>query len=120
MRQTGFTRHVAVAVALGVLGTIALSSEAGAIQRITSTSMTCSAVQKAVKSSGAVLVQWISKKTGNRRYDRFVRNKSYCSLNEVTDTAYVPTSDRKSCRLYKCVPRSFKYDDDDFLLLRRR
>lgn len=120
MRQTGFTRHITIAVALGILGTTALWSEAGAISRIRSTSMTCSAVQQAVKRSGALLVLWRSKTTGNPRYDRFVRNKGYCSINEVTDYAYVPTSDRKSCRLRKCIPRSFLYDDDDFFLLRRR
>ena len=119
MRRTGFTWHVTIAVALGILGTTALWSEAGAISRITSTSMTCSAVQQAVKRNGALLVQWFSRTTGNRRYDRFVRNRNYCSVNEVTDYAYVPTSDRKSCRLRKCIPRSFKYDDDFFLLRRR-
>ena len=120
MRRTGFAQHIAIAAALAILGTAALWSEAGAVPRITSTSMTCSAVQQAVKRNGAVLVQWNSKRTGNRLYDRFVRNKGYCSVNEVTDYAYVPTSDRNSCRLRKCVPRSFKYDDDDFFMLRRR
>lgn len=118
MKTTRFTMLFAVAVGVGILAPTLVATDANAISRYTTTAMSCNAVKQAVKRDGAALLQWTSPRTGNRLYDRYVRNRSYCDVNEVAKRDFVPTSDRKSCGVRKCVPRSFIYDDDSLLLRR--
>jgi hypothetical protein len=104
------------AVCLGV-GLAILASEAQAISRYNPTTMSCGEVKSVVRREGAVILRWTSPR-GMPLYDRYVSDERFCRFNEETETAYVPSKDRKSCPVYECKPRSF--DDDDFWWLRRR
>ena len=99
------------------LGLCVLASEAQAISRYNPTTMSCGEVKSTVRREGAVILRWTSPR-GLPLYNRYVANERFCRFNEEAETAYVPSSDRKSCPVYECRQRSF--DDDDFLWLRRR
>lgn len=79
-----------------------LAAEAHAINRYTSTSMTCSKVQATISREGAAIMQYRSPRTGLPLYDRYVKNRLFCPGGQTTDWASIPTSDQKSCRVYRC------------------
>ena len=86
-----------------------LPASAHAIGRYVSTSMTCAKVQATISQQGAVILQHKSARTGNLLYDRYVKDRRYCSGGETTDWASVPTKDQKSCPVYRCEEIEF-YD----------
>jgi hypothetical protein len=79
-----------------------LASNAQAIERYMSTSMTCAAVKAAINQQGAVILQHRSKRTGVLLYDRYVKNRLFCPGGQTTEFASVPTTDRPSCNVYRC------------------
>ena len=81
---------------------VLLPASAQAISRYASTSMTCQKVQAMISQQGAVILQYKSARTGALLYDRYVRDRRFCSGGETTDWASVPTKDQKSCRVYRC------------------
>ena len=83
--------------------------EGHAIDRYTSTSMTCAAANATIASQGAAIMSHQSARTGNLIYDRYVRNRQFCQPNETTVRAWIPTSDRKSCPVYRC--REIQFSD---------
>ena len=89
-----------------------------AISRYNSQSMSCQAVQAAIRNEGAVILRYPSRRTPNMTlYDRYVLHDGFCMSTQFADDATVPTADRASCSVRKCVTRS---PDDDFFFLRRR
>jgi hypothetical protein len=78
------------------------AGEAHAISRYTSTSMTCSKVQATINREGAAIMQYRSPRTGLPLYDRYVKNRLFCPGGQTTDWSSIPTSDKKSCRVYRC------------------
>jgi hypothetical protein len=81
-----------------------LASEAHAISKYTTTSMNCAAIQAAVMSEGAVILQWRSARNpGLPLYGRYVANRRYCQPEQTAETAFVPARDAKSCLVRKCV-----------------
>ena len=54
--------------------------------------------------------------SGVQRYDRYVRDDSFCPTGQYAERAWVPTADVKSCMVYKCK----QIDRDDFFFFRRR
>ena len=82
---------------------------AGAIAKLTSTRMSCQAIQAAVVQAGAAIVGHQSTRVpGLPIYDRYVRNRLFCSGEEVTETKFVPALDTPYCPLYRCVPIEFE------------
>lgn len=58
----------------------------------------CNASRQLVFSQGAIVLG-----TGGYTYDRFVRDGSFCELNEYTSPAYVPSIDTPQCFVgYRC------------------
>ncbi len=93
---------------------VVVVSEAEAISRYNSTSMSCDRIKSTVRNEGAVILRW-SGRNGVLRYGRFVANGRFCSGGERAETSYVPSSDRKSCAVREC-----KYFDpyDDGMIFR--
>jgi len=81
-------------------------ADAQAINRYTSTSMTCSGVAAAINRDGAAIMRYTSK-SGALRYDRYVRNRNFCQPNETTQRAYIPTSDLSACPVNRCKEIEF-------------
>jgi hypothetical protein len=78
------------------------ATDAGAISRYMSTSMTCAAVQAKVAQEGAVILRHRSARTGILLYDRYVKNRLFCPVGQTTEWKSVPTTDRPACRVYRC------------------
>jgi hypothetical protein len=89
--------------ALAFAGCVSLlAGDAHAINRYTSTSMTCAKVQAIISREGAAIMQHRSPRTGLTLYDRYVKNRLFCPGGQTTDWTSIPTSDQKSCRVYRC------------------
>lgn len=93
-----------------------LAAEAQAASRYTSTSMSCAQTRGTIVNQGAAILQWRSPTSGVQRYDRYVRDDSFCPTGQYAERAWVPTADTQSCPVYKCK----QIDRDDFFLFRRR
>lgn len=91
--------------------------EAQAISRYNSTNMSCAEVQARVREEGAAILRYRSTRDPSLPlYGRYVSDRRFCSLEEVTETAFVPAADRRSCPVRKCV----QVETDDFFIFRRR
>jgi hypothetical protein len=84
-----------------------LTADAQAINRYTSTSMTCSKVKATISREGAAIMQYRSPRTGVPLYDRYVKNRLFCPGGQTTDRAYVPTSDLPACPVNRCEEIEF-------------
>ena len=58
----------------------------------TTLTMTCAAARGIVASQGAVVLR-----TGPTTYDRYVRDSSFCALQETARPAWVRTADVAQC-----------------------
>lgn len=98
-------------VVLAVAGLALLATEAHAISRYNSTSMSCDRIRATVRSEGAVILRWRGN-SGVQRYGRFVADGRFCESSTRAEISYVPSKDRKSCPVREC-----KYYDpyDDFI-----
>lgn len=81
-----------------------IAVEAQAVSRYNSTSMSCAQVQQAIRNEGEAILRWVSPTSGVQRYDRFVRDDSFCQVAFETKLTTVPAADTKSCRVYNCKP----------------
>lgn len=111
MKRTRITPYVVTAAVLAAFGVSLAAHDAQAISRYTSTSMSCSSVKATVKSQGAVILRWTSAQ-GNPRHGRYVASTGYCDPGERAVTAYVPSSDKKSCAVKTCK-HCDPFDKDD-------
>jgi len=103
-RSSGVSMKLIAAVAL----CLSLSAvEAHAINRYTSTSMTCSRVKAIISQEGAAIMRYRSPRTGITLYDRYVKNRLFCQAGETTDRTYIPTSDVPSCPVDRCKEIEF-------------
>ena len=63
-----------------------------------SRSMTCAQTRHEVLSRGAVVIYY-----GDDLYDRYVSSDRYCERDQVTEAAWIPTSDKSECFVgYTC------------------
>ncbi|MHA1158978.1 MAG: hypothetical protein ACTSP2_09605 [Alphaproteobacteria bacterium] len=84
-----------------VLGVVFAATQASAISRYNSKSMSCTAIQAAVLSEGAVILRW--KQPPNiQRYDRFVAHSGYCGPGEVAVPSSVPSAILPVCPVLEC------------------
>ncbi|MBE7185844.1 MAG: hypothetical protein INR68_15715 [Methylobacterium mesophilicum] len=96
----------------------ALPAEAFAIQRYQSTSLSCEQARAIIREEGAALLQWQSRRVRNLpRYERFVRNDSFCQSQEYAAPTVVPTADTEQCPVKRCEERLSI--GDDFFRFRR-
>lgn len=86
----------------------AFATSVQAQQRPFTPSLTCGQVQGIVFSNGAVVLG-----TGTYTYDRYVRDRTFCLINEYIEPAWVPTRDTPQCPVgYRCVTDPpFFFDD---------
>jgi hypothetical protein len=86
--------NVLVAAPLLILtGGAAFGQTAGTTQ-----AMSCNRAAAVVASRGAVVLH-----TGPTTYDRFVSGSGACAVNQLTEPAWVRTSDRAQCFIgYRC------------------
>lgn len=91
-------KWIAVAIPL-----LLLAGEAGAISRYDVGNMSCAKVHAILKSEGAAILRYRSKRTGIVLYDRYVRDRSWCQGSEITEYASVPTADDPSCGVKRCI-----------------
>ncbi|HMM63724.1 MAG: hypothetical protein WA975_11035 [Mesorhizobium sp.] len=90
-------------VVLLAAGLSLAAAEAQAISRHDPTRMSCGQVQATIAREGAVILRYQSRRTpGLPLYDRYVASGAYCDAGEVRAPAYVPSTDRNSCLVYKC------------------
>jgi hypothetical protein len=66
----------------------------------TTLSMTCAQARGIVASQGAVVLR-----TGPMTYDRYVRDGTFCQIQEFARPVWVRTADTPSARLEECAGR---------------
>lgn len=80
---------------------------AAAQTRPSTVSRPCAASQRDVQVNGAIVLG-----TGGYTYDRFVRDRNFCQVNEGLDPAFVPSMDRQACFIgYRCKSASSWFDE---------
>lgn len=84
---------------------------ANAISRYNTQTMQCDTVQSRVRSEGAAILRYKSKRTNMTLYDRYVAHGGYCDVDEYAKLEVVPAKDTNRCRVLKCMPRAFPFDD---------
>ncbi|SFK43521.1 hypothetical protein SAMN04488498_106149 [Mesorhizobium albiziae] len=91
---------------------------AHAITRYNSTSMRCDEVRATIRRDGAAIMRYRSQRNPSLQlYGRYVRDDRFCQQEEMAETVFIPSADRKSCPVYECKTFDF---DDDFPILRLR
>lgn len=87
----------------GIAGILFSTSTASAISRIETENKSCAYVQSRIAREGAAILRHSSKLIpGLTLFDRYVANRSFCIMGEVTESATVPTKDNKACPVLKC------------------
>lgn len=94
---------------LTAIAVAAFATQAQAISRYQTMSMSCDQVQEAVDADGAAILRWRSTRTpGLPLYGRYVSDSSFCKADEVAVFASVPTRDDRSCTVRKCEVQEFE------------
>lgn len=81
---------------------VVFGSQSQAAERLQAESLSCGKLQQTIEAKGSVLVQSRSK-NGNVLYGLYVRDDQSCQSDEVVETAYLPSADRPSCPVKRCV-----------------
>ncbi|WP_201831704.1 hypothetical protein [Microvirga zambiensis] len=90
-----------------VLFACAFTTSVQAQSRPSTPSMTCNQARQIVASRGAVVLG-----TGTYTYDRYVRDRAYCEINETIQVGVVPTRDTSQCPVgYLCRDADFLFGD---------
>jgi hypothetical protein len=87
-----------------VIPALLLAGQAEAISRYQTTSMSCARVQSAVATDGAAILHYPA--PGNPsldRFDRYVRDKTFCTSTQRAQRVRVPAADTSSCPVNRCV-----------------
>jgi len=101
---------------LAALCLVFMASDAFAIQRYTSTSMSCGEVQATIRADGAAIMRYQSTRVaGMQLFGRYVRNNDFCTRGEAAERVYIPAADTKSCPVRECKRVEF---DDNFPIFR--
>ena len=88
---------------LVIIGLLLFCFPALAINKYNANTMSCAEVQAILKREGVAILRYPSKKNpGMILYDRYVRDGGQCEPGDIGKPAYVPTRDKKSCRVNVC------------------
>jgi hypothetical protein len=91
-----------------VLAFMASASSVQAQQRPSTLNMTCDQARQLVFSRGAAVLS-----TGTYTYERFVRDRSFCVLDETTEVVWAPTRDTPQCPVgFRCRASDLNFFDD--------
>jgi hypothetical protein len=89
------------------LALTASASSVQAQQRPMTPSLTCNQARQIVAASGAAVLG-----TGAFTYDRYVRSRNFCQINETIELGFVPTRDTPQCPVgYLCRDADLFFDD---------
>lgn len=83
-----------------IVSTLVLTLVAGPAlaQRASTTAMSCAEARTTVSRQGGIVLG-----TGGATYDRFVRDRGFCEVTEITIPAFVPARDDANCFIgYRC------------------
>ncbi len=70
--------------------------------RVQTPGIPCREAGRIVAQSGAAVLG-----TGGFTYDRFVRDRGFCAIGEITEAAFVPAADAPQCFVgYRCRQRA--------------
>lgn len=83
-----------------ILSLLLIAAAGGAeAQRASTTGLTCPQARGLVARAGGIVLG-----TGGQTYDRFVRDRSFCTVTEVAKTAFAPTRTDPQCFIgYTCI-----------------
>lgn len=85
---------------------------AQAILRYNSMEMSCGEAQSRIRQEGAVILRYRSARNPSLPlYDRYVAHDGWCDRGEFAKLEVVPTADTKQCRVLRCFPRTYPFDD---------
>lgn len=92
-------------------GAIVMIAGPSLAQRPSTTAMSCRQAKGLVDRQGGLVLG-----TGGQTYDRFVRDRSFCEITEITVPAFVPAGDTPRCFVgYRCrEPSRGDWLDDGF------
>lgn len=80
------------------------AGEAFAIERYQTTAMSCARVQAALNSEGQAILRYPAPDNPSLAlYDRYVRDRTYCSASQRAELRSVPAADTRNCPVRKCV-----------------
>lgn len=81
-----------------------MASEAVAISRYQTSSISCAWLSAALEREGAAILRYPSRANPSiQLYDRYVRDSRQCSSSQRAQPFSVPTSDNAACQVRKCV-----------------
>lgn len=87
-----------------MLPVLMLAGEASAVSRYQTMSMSCARIQAAVKADGAAILHYPAQDNPSLdRFDRYVRDRTFCSSTQKVRRASVPAGDTRSCAVNRCV-----------------
>jgi len=86
---------------------VLLASDASAISRYQTNTMSCASVQAALQRDGVAILRYPSPNNPSLPlYDRYVSDRRFCAANQRADLRSVPAADTSQCRVRKCVQAS--------------
>lgn len=85
-----------------ILPVLLMAWEASAVSRYETMSMSCSQVQARVQSDGAAILHYPGA-GGFDLFDRYVRDRTYCTSTQRAQARSVPARDTRSCPVNRCV-----------------
>ncbi|RLP24858.1 hypothetical protein [Mesorhizobium sp. YM1C-6-2] len=89
-----------------LIAALVLSGEASAIERYQSSSMSCARVQAALNDGQAILRYPAPGNPSLVLFDRYVRDRTFCSSSQRAELRSVPAADTLNCRVRKCIRAS--------------
>ena len=79
-------------------------SEAHAISRYNSLTMTCAQANETADREGEVILRYPSQRVrGLTLFERAVRDRNQCDNQQITETRFVSTSDMQRCPIKACT-----------------
>ena len=85
-----------------------VTAQAHAISRYTAASLSCAEIRAIIAREGAAIIDWPSARIpGLRRYDRFVASQSYCDVEKLAQTTFIPAGDTAACPVNQCTDWDF-------------
>ncbi|MBX3570483.1 MAG: hypothetical protein KF914_20655 [Rhizobiaceae bacterium] len=103
-------KHLLLALVLTLV-----AGEAHAINRYTSTSMSCERIQATIAREGAAIMRYKSLRSGVPLYGRFVTWREECGNRMLPQRTFIPSSDTPKCPVLECQ----RFDPDDALIFFR-
>lgn len=90
-----------------IIPALLLTGEASAIERYQTTSMSCARVQATLNSDGQAILRYPAPDNPSLvLFDRYVRDRTFCSSSQRASVESVPAADTRSCAVRKCVRAS--------------